>query len=358
METYSVIQRTKIIELYFENHRSVILTQRAYRQHFNVRNPPSKSMIQRLVQRFQQHGAVCDLPRSGRPYCVRNNVNIERVQQSIQENPETSTRRRSAELGLSRRSLRRILREDLMMFPYKVQLVQELKPTDYEQRLVYAVRLQEVTSDNNFIHRLIMSDEAHFHLNGFVNRQNCRVWGTENPRAVHQRQLHPIKCTVWCAVTSQQIIGPYFFEDNNGNAVSVTGERYRHMLENFLRPAIDDNEEMWFQQNGATAHTVRSTMDTLRGIFDERIISRNSAFNWPPRSPDLTAPDFFLWGYLKEKVYANKSRSLDQLKENIRTEIRNVMPETLTNVMENVLKRAQLCEAKNGQHLCDIIFHT
>ncbi|CAK9821562.1 hypothetical protein ANTRET_LOCUS270 [Anthophora retusa] len=130
------------------------------------------------------------------------------------------------------------------------------------------------------------------------------------------------------------------------------------MLENFLRSAIDDNEEMWFQQDGATAHTARSTMDTLRGIFGERIISRNLAFNWPPRSPDLTAPDFFLWGYLKEKMYANKPRSLDQLKENIRTEIRNIMPETLTNVMENVLKRVQLCEAKNGQHLCDIIFHT
>lgn len=54
MEVYSVIRRTKTIELYFENHRSVIQTQRAYRRYFNVRNPPSEGMIRHLVQRFQR----------------------------------------------------------------------------------------------------------------------------------------------------------------------------------------------------------------------------------------------------------------------------------------------------------------
>ena len=74
-----------------------------------------------------------------------------------------------------------------------------------------------------------MSDEAHFHLNGFVNKQNCHFWAKENPRAVHQRELHPVKCTVWCTITSNKIIGPYFFEDD-GNAVTVTGERYSDAL--------------------------------------------------------------------------------------------------------------------------------
>jgi len=99
-------------------------------------------------------------------------------------------------------------------------------------------------------------------------------------------------------------------------------------------------------------------MQLLRQIFGERLISRNSGFNWPARSPDLTALDYFLWGYLKDRVYVNKPKTLQQLKENIRAEIRALGPDILTRVMENVLERAKLCEAENGGHLRDVIFHT
>ena len=80
------------------------------------------------------------------------------------------------------------------------------------------------------IHNLIMSDEAHFQLNGFVNKQNCRIWATENPRVLHQRQLHPAKCTDWCGVSSEKNFGPYFFENERGVALSINGDRYRAML--------------------------------------------------------------------------------------------------------------------------------
>ncbi|CAK9820285.1 hypothetical protein ANTPLA_LOCUS10537 [Anthophora plagiata] len=100
---------------------------------------------------------------------------------------------------------------------------------------------------------------------------------------------------------------------------------------------------MWFQQDGATVHTARETMALLRDIFGERIISRNSDFNWPPRSPDLTAPDCFLWAYLKERVYVNKLATIPQLKTNIRNEIRAITPAFLRKVMENVLERARMC---------------
>ena len=63
------------------------------------------------------------------------------------------------------------------MFPYKIQLVQELQPQDNEKRLEYAMRLQDlVNGDPGFLQKLIMSDESHFHLNGFFNKQNCRIW--------------------------------------------------------------------------------------------------------------------------------------------------------------------------------------
>ena len=50
-------------------------------------------------------------------------------------------------------------------------------------------------------------------------------------------------------------------------------------------------------------------------------MSKNGDLEWPPRSPDLTVPDYFLWGYLKSKVYASKPKTIDELKCNIRAEI-------------------------------------
>ena len=355
MQNLNTEQRTKVVEYYFSNGHSILLTQRAYRNYFNTKNAPSQTAINRLIKRFRKQGAVSDLPRSGRPRLAQNQVNIDRVRDSVEEDPETSTRRRSGQLGMSRTSLRRILSRHLHMHPYKVQLAQQLLPVDYHHRLIWATRFVMLYAENNeFLKNLIMSDEAHFHLNGNVNKQNMRFWGTANPRVVHQHQLHSLKCTVWCGVTSQRVIGPYFFENEVGKAVTVNGDRYRTMIHNFIRPVAANK---WFQQDGATAHTARDTITLVNEIFDERIISRNSEFNWPARSPDLTAPDYFLWGYLKERVYVNKPQTIEQLKHNIEAEIRAIEPETLRAVMQNACLRAQLCIDENGGHLSDIIFH-
>ena len=100
------------------------------------------------------------------------------------------------------------------------------------------------------------------------------------------------------------MIGPYFFEDGAGNAVTVNGERYRNMITEFLWPQLDgmDLEDMWFQQDGATCHTARETTDLLREKFPASHISRNGDQNWPLRPCDLTACDYFLWGLVKSRV--------------------------------------------------------
>ena len=125
------------------------------------------------------------------------------------------------------------------------------------------------------------------------------------------------------------------------------------MLENFVQPEIANMAEYWWQQDGATAHTARATLQMLTGMFQDRMNSRNSDFPWPPRSPDLTAPDFFL--HLKKKVYVNKPPTIQQGKANIQTEIHFIQTEMLTTIMENALKGARVCEAENGGHLRDII---
>ncbi|GFT76033.1 uncharacterized protein TNCV_1255371 [Trichonephila clavipes] len=49
-------------------------------------------------------------------------------------------------------------------------------------------------------------DEAHFWLNGYVNKQNCRIWSEANPQVYVETPLHPEKLTVWCALWAGGIL--------------------------------------------------------------------------------------------------------------------------------------------------------
>ncbi|GFX81661.1 uncharacterized protein TNCV_4644991 [Trichonephila clavipes] len=140
----------------------------------------------------------------------------------------------------------------------------------------------------NFHKRILFSDEAHFWLNGYVNKQNCRIWSEANPQVYVETPLHPEKLT-----------------------------------------------ELWFQQDGATCHTARATIDLLKDTFGDHLISRFGPVNWPPRSCGLTPLDYFLWGYVKSLVYADKPQPLDHLEDNIRRVIADIRPQMLGKVIEN-----------------------
>ena len=68
--------------------------------------------------------------------------------------------------------------------------------------------------------KVIFSEEAHFNLGRYVNMQNCRIWGTENPHAYIEKSTHPKRVTVWCGFWSRAIIGPFFFENEQKESVS------------------------------------------------------------------------------------------------------------------------------------------
>ncbi|GFU97576.1 DUF4817 domain-containing protein [Trichonephila clavipes] len=76
------------------------------------------------------------------------------------------------------------------------------------------------------------------------------------------------------------------------------------MITNFFIPELNnhDVQELWFPQDGATCHTARATIDLLKDTFGDRLISRFGPANWPPRSCDLTPPDYFVWGYVKHSL--------------------------------------------------------
>ncbi|GFV10622.1 uncharacterized protein TNCV_2122731 [Trichonephila clavipes] len=99
--------------------------------------------------------------------------------------------------------------------------------------------------------------------------------------------------------------------------------------------------QLWFQQDGATCHTARATIDLLKDTFGDRLISRFGPVNWPPRSCDLTPLDYFLWGYVKSLVYADKPQTLDHLEDNIRRVIADIRPQMLEKVIEKWTSRLE-----------------
>ena len=168
----------------------------------------------------------------------------------------------------------------IMSFSAKISLLSNSVAMKCCQRILVNVPFTAI---------LLTNDKAHFHLTGCVNKQNFRYWAGANPHELHERLLHNERVTVWYAEGEFVVLGPYFFEDEHGSAVTITSARFIEMLENFQQPQLNelaaDVEDIWFQQDGATVHTTQGKM---------HIIFHCSDIPWPARSPDLALCDFTL----------------------------------------------------------------
>ena len=126
------------------------------------------------------------------------------------------------------------------------------------------------------------------------------------------------------------------------------------MLNEFLFTKFqeEDIRNIWFQQDGARRHTAEATLNVLRPVFEDRIISRRADVVWPPRSCELTPLDYCLWGAVKDKP-----ETIDALKDNIREAIDEIQRHTINNLVKNWTNRVGYCMASRGSHLNEIIFH-
>jgi hypothetical protein len=134
-----------------------------------------------------------------------------------------------------------------------------------------------------------------------------RFWASENPRVIHEKVRHAPGITVWVTISSHGLLGPIFFEE------TVNSERYLSKLCNTFVPHLLATglplQTQWFMQDGAWPHTVNIVLDFLHDNFDSRVISNRfpnrfaCGQNLPPNSPDLNTCDYFLWGFLKKKIF-------------------------------------------------------
>ena len=147
-----------------------------------------------------------------------------------------------------------------------------------------------------------------------------------------------------CIHPKRVIIGLFFFENEQEEAVTVNGNRYRVTLNEFLfkKIEVDDIDNIWFPKDGATCYTAEATLDVLFPVFEDSIISRKANVVWPPRSRDLTPWDYYLWGAGKDKCYTDKPETIDALKDNIREAIAEIQLHTIDNVLKNLERSCRL----------------
>jgi hypothetical protein len=156
---------------------------------------------------------------------------------------------------------------------------------------------------------------------------------------------------VFCAISQMKIYGPFIFMEG-----TVTGMTYLDMLQQWLIPQLDDD---LFQQDGAPPHYHNAVRRYLNEHLPHRWIGRVTATdlefrNWPPRSPDLTPCDFFLWGYVKDAVYVPPlPQDLPELRQrtSIATAIETRDVDMLSRVWQELDYRLDICRVTCGSHI-------
>jgi len=324
---------------------------------YNADHPGKKvhiSVFEKLKKRFDSTGSVHYLKRivNSKVFTEENELN---VLLTLQENPHVSVRAIEKQLNLSKASVQRIIKKN-RYHAYHISLHQALLEQDNIKRVEFCMHMQELLVDPENLNNILFTDEATFDNLGVVNKHNMHYYATENPHWVrHINFQNQWKLNVWGGIINNHIIGPHFFDG------SLNGPTYLNFLQEELPLLLEDvdlltRQQMFFQHDGAPAHYHNIVRTFLNGWRGQNWIGRGGPINWPPRSPDLTPLDFFLWGYVKQKVYQLMPTTAEDMKERIRTAFRSITVDTLERVRSTWIYRMEMCiqvEGKTFEYLMD-----
>lgn len=267
----------------------------------------------------------------------------------ITNNPRASTRQLAIEMNLPRMKIHRTLRSRGYK-PYRIHVSQALRPGDTERRLHYCNWLQQRLMENDdFLNNIIWTDESSFSTNGMFNRNNEHYWHTENPRQNQEVRLQGRHSfNVWIGMFRNRIIGPFIYEHR------LTSERYLNLIRTDVLNALEDEplavlQNLWWQQDGAPPHNGRIVTDYLNNIFPNKWIGNRGFVHWPARSPDLTPLDYFLWGYIKNRLYKHTPQDIQVLRQNLIREVRAIPARTIQRAIFRMPRIIRKCIEVNGQ---------
>ena len=186
-------------------------------------------------------GWVTEARRSGRPSTSRSEENVALARDMFTRRPCKSARQAARESELSRHKTRTVLKEDLNFRPRKPHYMQEMTPEDCDRRMKYGkLMLGWHEYWPEIFENILWSDEAVFHIGGFVSRHSCHYWAAHDPEVTVEKLQNRPKVTVWCGMMANRVIGPYRVRD------TMNAERYLQMLEDYVWPIVSGWEKhLW-----------------------------------------------------------------------------------------------------------------
>jgi transposase len=306
-----------------------------------------ESTVRKVIDRFQETGTNADRHGRGRKRTARTSANAQKIKSRLQRNPRLSTRKLAASTGISRRTVQRIVSQDLKLKPFKLQEAHSLTDSMKATRLQRSRALKRRFAARR--HRLILfSDEKFFTIEQAHNRQNDRIWAPEPPSPqmrIVGRSQKPKSVMVWAGITYDGKTPLFFIEDG----LKIDKMVYQAMLREKVLPwaRVHFGDRQWiFQQDSAPSHRAKSTQDWIRANFPNFIDSQQ----WPPYSPDLNPLDFSIWSILEAKACAKPHASVASLKRALKKAWNEISLETIAKTVDNFPKRLQTCITSGGGH--------
>lgn len=345
MADYTPLEIVNMIKVLGECQDNYRAAERRYAEKYPDARHPDRKAIKRLVSRAEQG----NLKRKRRKTGSREQI-VLGVLALVADDPHISTRQIERRHGVLRPTVNRILK-NFKFHPYHVRLTHGLELGDDRRRLNFCRwAANRMHQDPFFFDKCLFTDEAKFDNMGGVNLHNAHYYSQVNP---HWQRDHRVQrrwsFNVWGGIIGNNVIGPFFYNNN------LNGPFYLNILQNEVPALLEEvpialRQIMWFQQDGAPAHRTRLVRTFLNDTYPNRWIGIGSQVHeWPARSPDLTPIDFFLWGAVKEQVFAEAPTTIEDMQDRIRRAFESITVETLERVRLSFRQRINLCIQENGR---------
>lgn len=345
--TYSNLEYANMVFIYGFCNGSATAAVEEYRQRYPHHRHPTRNVFIRVFSNLCENGNLPSANITSERATRQGLGEVENILDLVEEDATTSSRRIGTQLGIPQKRVLNTLHEQ-GLYPYHVQRVQHLQPEDYAKRIEFC---RWINNNHRIVSRILFTDEATFTRDGINNTRNSHVWSIENPHAtVESNFQHKFSVNVWCGMLDSYLIGPFILENR------LTGDNYLNFLQHELQGLLEDvpvniRRQMYYQHDGAPAHFARQVKQHLDETFPGRWIGRGGPINWPPRSPDLTALDYCLWGWFKNEVYKVKVDTRDALIRRIRNTAANFKEErheAIRRATGHLRRRTRKCLEVNG----------
>lgn len=306
-----------------------------------MKNIPEENAIETIYRQFIETGSVEN-------YTTCQTTSTEKMQPN--QSKESQSRSESQSNLINAIHSKNIWNDEASMSEVKIHglesNIMQDRPNENNQdklRHTETTKLLAILTKASNDGLVYFSSEAVFSSSGLIATNNRRssVLKTNLTESQEETMIDSGRIKVWCAVSSKNIIGPFFF-----NNQSTTTNDYLNMLRRYFYPIIKNSgieEKVYFQLDDISTYFSDQLYTWLDEHFHNRWIGTGGPIIWAPHSADLIAFDVFIWQYVERCIYTTPISDVSELKARIIEELKQIKQETLRQIFNSLIERMESC---------------